>query len=275
MGENMSKTEMHPIGLWASFFEAIGGYRDFLQGAVERGADAGSVDGRSFVRNEKAAKLLMLCQPILDQEYRLSPLDGNLLELESYCRGQGNSVKMLMQSAIWFQANRLRKQIHDLKVPADEVGRVMQAIQYRLVLDERQKVVENYLYANALDEWFQGVKNAEPAEHAAEPAAVDGAAADQDNEFASNIKRFKGQRGLPMSVITTECRKIAEREMGNLRRGVKGLIEMLVAENGAVLREVYPNSKNLVSFVYGHCKSDEKIKEIAREHSGSKRQRRE
>lgn len=53
MGENMSKTEMHQVGLWAAFFNAMRDYRDFLQDAVDRGVDAKSAEGKAVAWRKK------------------------------------------------------------------------------------------------------------------------------------------------------------------------------------------------------------------------------
>lgn len=144
-------------------------------------------------------------------------------------------------------------------------------------LDEEGSNYRDYIGHLQAVQWLTGVTGeAAPVEQAEEPAAGDGGAAtDQNNDFAVKIRSRKGERGLPMRDVEAEFRRIAERDTGNHRRGVKGIVETLVAENESVLREVYPNSKNLVSFIYDKCKGDEKIKKIAEEHSGSKKRRRE
>lgn len=168
----MVKTEMHPIGLWVSFFGAIRDYRDFLQDAVERGVDARSVEGKAFVRHEKAAELLSRCSQILEQECWLAPHDGNLIELEDYCKRQEYPVESLIQAAIWFQANRIRERLDELNITIDDMGYAERAIHYRLKLDESQKVIESYLYVISLDEWFQVLKNVdELSEPSDEPVA--------------------------------------------------------------------------------------------------------
>ena len=170
----MAKTEMHPIGLWASFFDAIKDYKAFLQNAVDVGKDARSIEGNSLVSHEKAAEYLPLFTLILEQEYWLAPHDGNLFELEDYCKGQEYTVESLIQAAIWFQANKLRTHLDELGVTGDEADSVMRAIRHELKLDERQKVIEQYLYARSLDRWFQEVKNTSPTKQTEEPATLDG-----------------------------------------------------------------------------------------------------
>ena len=149
---------MNPIGLWASFFLAIRDYQAFLQDAVDRGVSARSDDGEVFVHHKKTEEELQQCIKLLEQKYWLSPLDGDLLELENYCTGHEYPVESLIQAAIWFQTNKLRKKLHKLGVTGEEADSVKRAIQYEFTLDERQKVIEKYLYAISLDRWYQEVK---------------------------------------------------------------------------------------------------------------------
>lgn len=159
----MGDTELHPAGMWGAFYRAIENYRAFLQDAVGKGTSAvmrvhpGCMVAVSCSR---ATEQLKQCGQALERKYWTAPIDGDMSGLETFCRDQARQFPAFgdaVKNALLLEVGGLSRRLHEEGLREPDVSSVKRAIHEGLLLDDREKVVEGFLYARAAMDWYRAV----------------------------------------------------------------------------------------------------------------------